>query len=222
MQSKSQECRLTITFIFGFLFGFIGSMPIAGPIAALIFVRSIDARYRSAFFIGLGSVLPESVYSFLAFWGFSTLLAGHGWIVPASDGVAGAILLGLGIAFVRRRKDAEPPKSEAEGWWANLMLGFAISGLNPTLIATWTGAATMLFSTGWVCFEPNLAWVFGLGAGTGIFCWYLVLIQLVRHHKQRFSQQTLNRVIRFFGVFLIGVSSWFLYKLLSFFAHFIG
>lgn len=188
-------------------------MPIAGPIAALVFVRSLDKRFRTAFFIGLGSVLPEAAYAFLAFWGFSTLLAGHAWIVPASNGIAAAILIGLGITFLRRRKDAKPPTSDAQGRTANFGLGFAISGLNPTLIATWTGAATTLFSTGWVRFEPALAWLFALGAGTGILAWYGVLIQLVRRNRQRFNQETHNRVIRFFGVFLLGVSTWFLWRL---------
>ena len=195
--------------------GFIASTPIAGPIAALLFARSIDGRYRSAFYIGLGSVLPEAAYAFLAFWGFSKLLADHAWIVPVSDGAAAAILLVLGITFLRRKRDADAPERDAEGLAGSFVLGFTISALNPTLIATFTGVVTMLFSTGWVKFEPALALPFGLGTAAGVFAWYVTLIQLVRHYKKGFNREKLNRVIRFFGFFVLGISGWFLWRLID-------
>ena len=206
---------MLIAALVGFAFGFIASMPIAGPITALMFVRSVDGEYRSALYIGIGSVFAEAAYAFLAFWGFSTLLAEYSWIVPVAHGIAAALLLGLGIAFIRRRAETEAPDKEGGDRVASLLIGLSISGLNPTLLATWAGASTMLFSTGWVDFSPSLALPFALGAGFGILCWYFVLVRLVRHYRSRFSQDALNRVIRWFGVFLLLVSGWFVWRLVD-------
>ncbi len=66
----------------GFLFGFIGSMPVAGPIAGLVLSRGLQGRFASGANIAVGAALAEAAYACLAFWGFSTLLADHGWIDP--------------------------------------------------------------------------------------------------------------------------------------------
>ena len=41
----------------GFLMGFIGSMPVAGPTSLLVFHRGMFARYRDGWAIGLGGGL---------------------------------------------------------------------------------------------------------------------------------------------------------------------
>ena len=59
-------CSLTV-------FGYIGSMPIAGPIAALIFARALQGRGRRLH-IALGAATAEMICAGLAFWGFAALL----------------------------------------------------------------------------------------------------------------------------------------------------
>lgn len=200
--------------IIGVLFGFIGSMPVAGPIAVLVFARAIEGRYRSGLYIAFGCGLAESAYACLAFWGFSTLLADHEWVVPVSRGVAAVILFGLGLVFARRGTGGSMPavteqERPAEGRWGSFALGLSITALNPTLIATWSAAATTLFSTGLVSFEPHLAAPFGVGALSGIIGWFALLLGLVRRYKGRFSTETLDRVIRVMGIFLIALGLWF-------------
>jgi len=129
---------VVVAALIGFLFGFIGSMPVAGPIAVLIFSRAVENRIRSALFIGLGAVIPETAYAFLAFYGFSSLLSSYPFIVPISRGAAALILLALGASFARRRVHDDVRPVKAEGRWGSFGLGFAICGLNPTLLATWT------------------------------------------------------------------------------------
>lgn len=205
---------MLITALFGFLFGFIGSMPLAGPIAVLLVVRCLDDRFRSAYLIALGSVLPEALYGSLAFWGFATFLARYQWMVPVSHGAAAAILFVLGLSLVRRRGDPNLKSDEGAGA-GSFTLGFLISTLNPSVIAVWTGATTTLFATGLVDFSPVLAIPFGLGAALGILSWYLVLFALIRRHKQRFTRDAIERAIRFFGYPVLGLSMWFLTRLFS-------
>jgi threonine/homoserine/homoserine lactone efflux protein len=60
--------------IIGFCFGFFGSIPIAGPIAALVLQRGLVGRFRAGALIGAGAAFAEAGYAFMAFWGFSTFL----------------------------------------------------------------------------------------------------------------------------------------------------
>jgi threonine/homoserine/homoserine lactone efflux protein len=203
--------------LIGFLFGFIGSMPLAGPIAVLVFATALEARPRQALYIGLGCAFAEAAYATLAFWGFSRLLDAYPAIVPISRAAAAVILLGLGIAFVRRKAGVSAATPRGRGRRGGpLALGFSITALNPTLIATWTGATTVLFSTGAVAVRPEYALLFGLSAGAGIALWYVVLVRLVTRFRDRFQPQTLNNALRVMGVLLLGVGGWFVWQLASY------
>src|SRR5689334_10935761 len=133
--------------LIGFAFGFVGSMPVAGPVSLLVFGRGLQDRQRTARYLAAGSALAESVYAYLAFWGFGALLASYTWIEPLSRGLAAVILTALGLHFVVRRSTEEPegPASsppQRTGMKRNFMLGVTITALNPTLMATWGAAVT--------------------------------------------------------------------------------
>ena len=59
--------------IFGFVFGFVGAIPVAGPIAAMVVERSILGRFRAAIWLAIGSAIAEGGYAALAVFGFSFL-----------------------------------------------------------------------------------------------------------------------------------------------------
>src|SRR5262245_51236802 len=101
---------------FGFAFGFVGSIPIAGPIAALVWSRGLEDRTRSGLFLAAGAAVAEGAYVYLAFWGFSEVLARYAWIEPLSRLAAAATLTVLGVRFVRRphlEAAAPPPDPRA-------------------------------------------------------------------------------------------------------------
>lgn len=198
--------------VIGFLFGFVGSMPVAGPIAVLVFTRGVEGRFRSGLGIAAGAAVAEGAYAFLAFWGFSTFLAQYGFVVPVSRGAAAVILATLGVVFLRRR-GAPPDAVPLDRARGSVALGFTICALNPTLIATWTAAVTTLFSTGLVTFAAWLAWPFALAAVAGIFAWFLVLLALLRRARGRFRPETLDAVIRAMGLLLLGLSALFVVQL---------
>ena len=206
---------MIIAALIGFLFGFIGSMPVAGPIAALVFARALQGRMRSGLRIAMGGAVAEAAYAALAFWGFAELLEQYPWVQQVSNAAAAVILTVLGILFVRH-KPGEPQESPEEDQpRSGFLLGFTITALNPTLIATWAAAAAMLLSTGLVAFEGAHALPFSVGAMVGIVAWFATLLRLVAHFRERFSYATLARVIRAMGWFLLVVGAWFAYQLLS-------
>src|SRR5258708_35133257 len=81
-------------------FGFVGSMPLAGPIAILTVSRAAHGKFGEALRVALGGAAAEAIYAGGAFWGFTTFLARHAVVVPVSQGATSLVLMGLGIRFV--------------------------------------------------------------------------------------------------------------------------
>jgi threonine/homoserine/homoserine lactone efflux protein len=198
----------------GFALGFIGSMPVAGPIAALVFARGVQGRFRSGSFITLGAALGEALYVFGVFYGFTAVLTRYVWLVPASRAAAAVLLTVLGVVFLRS-KQPEPSAVEggAERAWPSFLLGFTLTALNPTLLATWTAVVTMLYSTEIMSFSGVNALPFATGACAGIASWFLILLALIRRFRERLTLRTLARVVRVVGVVLLGLAAWFVFRL---------
>jgi threonine/homoserine/homoserine lactone efflux protein len=202
----------------GFAFGFIGSMPIAGPIAILVFGRGLEDRRRSGMYLAAGAAIAESIYAYLAFWGFSAFLARYAFIEPVSRGAAAVILTALGAHLVRKRRDASAPLTPPDpnvGNKRSFFLGFTITVLNPTLIATWTAAVTTVYALHWVQFDEGGALPFSVGAFAGIVGWFAILLWLLGRFRARFSRTTLDRVMRAMGYLLICLGMVFAYRFVA-------
>ena len=208
--------------LLGFVFGFVGSMPVAGPISILVFGRGLQDRARSGVYIAVGSAIAESVYAYLAFWGFSALLARYAWIELLSRGLAAVLLTVLGIHFVRR----SPPPPTADhapykdvGNKRSFALGFTITALNPTLMATWGAAVTTLHSFDLVAFGPGRALPFSIGVCCGISGWFAVLLSLLGRYRARFDRGTVERLVRAMGVLLLLLGLFFVVRFGMYFVH---
>ena len=191
--------------LLGFVLGFVGSMPLVGPIAILVFTRGVENRARNGFYLALGAALAESGYAYLAFWGFSQLLERYPWIEPTTRAVGAVILTGLGLRFALRGQlfsvERAGPGAEV-GNKRSFFLGFTVTALNPALIATWTLALTTLYLFYSGGFDPHRALPFSIGVGIGIVSWFAILLSLLGRFRERFRPATLTRAIRVMGVVL--------------------
>jgi threonine/homoserine/homoserine lactone efflux protein len=205
-----------VALLIGLAVGFLGSVPVAGPIAALVVERGLSGRFRSGAYVALGGALPEAAYAYLACWGFSTFLLEYAWIEIASRGAAAVLLVGLGVTFARyRSKAAGETKRDGDGAFRNFWIGFTITALNPTLIATWTAATTTLYAIWPVRLGVPEAAAFAGGAMVGILAWFMLLLVLMRRYRSRFRKETLDRAIRVVGVFLLVLATWFAWRFVS-------
>jgi threonine/homoserine/homoserine lactone efflux protein len=211
---------MVLAALLGFCFGFVGSMPVAGPIAVLVFGRGLEDRARNGLYLASGAAIAESIYAYLAFWGFSAFLSRYAWIEPTSRVAAAVIMLALGIHFYRKKPKpagaAVPVKDR--GNKRSFFLGFTITALNPTLIATWTAAVTTVYSLEIVTFDSAEALPFSIGAFCGIVGWFVVLLYLMNRFKARFSRSSIDRLVHVMGVLLmalgLGIAIRFAYRLL--------
>lgn len=206
--------------LIGFCFGFFGSIPVAGPIAAIVLKRGLTGRIASAALVGVGGGIAEAGYAFLAFWGFATYLTKYPIIEPISRTLAGVILIALGISFARYKTPAAgaPLKKSNDSPAASLGLGFMITALNPTLIATWTAATTTLYSSDLVTLRPQDAIPFSLGALVGIIGWFGLLTLLLKKYGGRFNQERLTLFVRVIGFLILGLGLYFAVKATLYFA----
>jgi len=190
-------------------FAFVGSLPLAGPIALLVVSNGVNGRHKEALRIALGAALAEGIYAFLAFWGFATFLARHRLVLPISHGVTAVILVALGARFVVFRvKEDEKAQEKPAAKPARFWLGFSISALNPTLLATWGAVTTFIYARQIVQFTPLLALPFGVFAAAGIALWGLMMVTLLRRFRHKVPNAALTWVVRGMGVVLIAVGVW--------------
>jgi threonine/homoserine/homoserine lactone efflux protein len=98
---------------------------------------------------------------------------------------------------------AEPYKDV--GNKRSFVLGFTITALNPTLVASWGAAVTTMHSFHLVAFGPGRALPFSIGVCLGITSWFWLLLGLLARYRSRFRADTVERVVRVMGVLLVGL-----------------
>lgn len=211
--------------LWGFAFGFLGSVPVAGPISALVFSRAARSRYTAARGVAAGGAVAETFYAFVAFWGLSHLLDEYPMLGTLADGITAMILLGLSVVFLRTplpSEDAEALVEQPGQWRSAFALGFGVTALNPTVLGMWSAATAMLLSLGGVRAEPAGAAPFALAAGFGVYAWFAVLVRLVARFRERFSPLAMRRFIQSMGMVLLGSGTWFGYRAVVSILGFLG
>jgi len=189
------------------VFGFVGSMPLAGPVSVLVVSRAVRKQYGPAVRVALGASLAETFYASVAFLGFAALLSRHPIVRPISHGVTAMLLLGLGAYFMKWRDD-RGRTSKHEGRAGTFLLGFVISIANPTLLITWSAATSMLYQHDVVDAKSWMALPFGLCAGGGVAAWNVVLVALLRKLGDRFPRGAITWLVRGMGLVLVGAGVW--------------
>ena len=198
--------RLLAVCAVALVFGFAGSMPLAGPISVMVVARAAQKQFGEALRVGLGAAVAEAIYAGIAFFGYTTILRHHPVLVPVSHGVTAVVLIVLGVWFVFwKPKDKEDKEKNRAG---TVLVGFTVSMLNPTLLLTWTGAVAFLFSKGLGEVSEWAAIPFGVCAGVGVAGWFGVLVALLRKHGSKMSQSVLTWAVRGLGVALVGLGVW--------------
>jgi threonine/homoserine/homoserine lactone efflux protein len=196
---------MLLLLVLAFVFGFIGSMPLMGPIAVLVVSRCAERKYGEALRLGLGGGAAEGFYASIAFFGFATFFADHPLILPISRGVTAVVLVLLGIHFAQWKPD-DPKTTEDEKHPASaFFFGFSITAVNPTLLATWSAVTAALYAhqivhmRWWMCFP------FGASAAIGVACWFSLFVALLRRYRDHFDRHLLGKVVRGMGMLLVAI-----------------
>lgn len=199
--------------VIGFVFAFFGSIPIAGPIAVVVLSRGLEHRNRAGLFIAMGAAVAEAIYAFLAFWGFSAVLGRFPILIPATRLVGCTILILLGLYLAlktpKSKESAQVKDKSGVVGVRNILLGFTMTIVNPTLIVTWTAAVSAAHSTGILQLEPHNALPFSIGVCGGIITWFAILLALLARFRSHMKQESLHKVIKVIGWALVVLGAGF-------------
>lgn len=217
---------MLLPLLIGFAFGYIGSIPVAGPISVLVLNLGLAHDPRHALYLAVGGALAEGLYALLAFWGLSAMLARYPMVLPGSRAAGAAILLALGLVMLLRKVRGSAPAGATAGAdpqgrtpatsnprtpngnKRSFALGFLITAINPTLLVTWTAAVTGLNATGLLAMDRSEALPFAAAACIGIVAWFLTLLWLVAKWRSRLSLESMGRFIKGMGAALVGLGAW--------------
>lgn len=204
---------LVFAVLLGALMGFVGSIPVAGPISLLVVAHGTKES-RLALGVAAGGAVAEALYAYAAFFGLAALLERHPELQTVTRVLGALTMTALGLHFVLKKpRPAEAEPEQRGAFVRGVGLGFGVTIINPGFIATWSAATTVVVSSGLVpSLTPGAALPFALGAMAGIVAWFALLIALLRRFGGNLSKRALDRLVRVIGGVLLAIGAWFAWR----------
>jgi threonine/homoserine/homoserine lactone efflux protein len=198
--------------LFGFAMGFIGSMPLTGPVAVLVFQRGLFGRFKDGLAVAVGCAAAECVYCGLAVAGFGTLLETYEVLQPISRGISVVVLLALGVWFARahlpEQMDEVGRKYGVGRLLGSFNQGFWITAVNPVIVLNWSASIAILYSVAKLDFGVADKVLFPVAAGVGIVAWFAVLLAILRKFGGKLPAPGFRFLVRAMGVALVVFALW--------------
>lgn len=183
--------------------GFLGSIPLAGPVALLVMTRGFSRELHQARAIAGGASLAEGLMAAFAFAGLGMIYGRFPDLERVFQWLGTIVLIGVGAWFwakgITRGKHVSETSSGQGGGVAAFLLGFGMVIGNPGMIGTWGGAIAAIEATGVLTPEPSLALGFGLGACGGVFSWFLIFLKLISRYGDIIATSALHVLVKCIG-----------------------
>ena len=190
----------------GFAMGFLGSIPLAGPVALLVMTKGLAREFYRASFIACGASVAEGIMAAGAFAGLGIIYERIPEFEYFFQWLGVAILVAVGVWFWIRGVSKEEPvnqKPERQGaGFGAFLLGFGLVIGNPGMIGTWGGAIAAIEATGMLAPEALRAPGFGIGVCAGVFSWFLLLLKLISKYGDIIAASALHVLVRWIGFIL--------------------
>jgi threonine/homoserine/homoserine lactone efflux protein len=185
----------------GILLGWIGSMPVGGPVSLFVFKRGAAGRYREAIVLAAGAALAEAGYCGAALGGYDLVLDRWPALRPILVAIGAVVMIALGIHFLITRHfvpdGAAPPA--ARSWYRDGALGFTMVILNPSVLVSWLAALAALHAVGLDPGDGRSRVLFAGGVAVGIVGWFATLVWLVHRGRSWIRPWAFDRALRVFG-----------------------
>jgi len=209
-----------IALLCGFGMGFVGSVPLTGPIALLVFHRGLQGRYLRGVALGLGGTLGELIYCALAVGGVGLLVERFPLASAGMKFLSAMILVVFGLYFLLAPPEADVGDEDAvpradDTWPMDFGQGFAISAFNPILLLNWTAAVGILYSMTGIRLDVSGGASFVAGAGLGVGGWFTMLVVILSYFRQRLPEGIISWVQRAMGAIVLVAAALPFHDLLS-------
>lgn len=200
--------------------GFLGSVPLTGPIALLVFHRGLQGRYLRGAAVGIGGTLGETIYCALAVAGVGALVEKFPLASTGMKFLSAMILVAFGLYFLvappggAEEADASIDRA-GDTWHTDLAQGFGISAFNPILLLNWTAAVAILYSMTGIRLDLSSGIVFVIGATLGVGGWFILLVIILRYFKQHLPEGSVAWIQRAMGAIVLVAAALPFHDLLS-------
>lgn len=197
---------LLISTLAALVIAFVGSVPVAGPVAVLVLDRAMKGDRRGGLSLALGGAIVEAAYAFGAALLFPAVVARSGTLILATRGIGSALIGIFGLVLVihpsvLRRVDDRSKKR-------NFAVGVTLAALNPTLVATWLVVAGTLYAHGVLGRSPLQAVLFGGGVFLGIFGWFALVLRFSAWAERLLGGTRRVRITQFIGAVLVATGAY--------------
>ncbi len=192
--------------------GFAAAIPV-GATQLEIARRAINGYLSSAFMLIAGSVLSDTFYGVIAFWGIAPFLqepkvVAIFWIVGA------VITFAIGIWIIRQGRSQQVMDNRSHQSLKKLNVafftGFSLAITNPLMIAWWLMGAEFFKHLGLIEKLTTSNTVLYLTAGAAGIASYLSVLAIgVSKAKKFFSTHGIRRITVGFGVSLLVIAAYF-------------
>ncbi|MDW7709663.1 MAG: LysE family transporter [Deferrisomatales bacterium] len=190
----------------GFLFGWVGSMPIVGAVSVFVCQRGLAGQLRNGLALASGAALAEGAWCLVVLQGVGQLFTRWPAAATVAKALGGVLLVCVGVYFLTRhttlRNQGAPVGAPARRLRDEFLLGATLVGVNLAIPVNWLAAVTVAVSIGLVPTVPPPT--FALGVTFGVVAWFALLLRLLVGFRRRLSASVLDRVLHILGMLLIG------------------
>jgi threonine/homoserine/homoserine lactone efflux protein len=174
---------------------------------AVINVSIVDAaaagRRRFALGLGAGGAAADAIQAALAFAGVGSVVLARPELVRALTIAAALAIVAFAVATWRRRPAARRgprPEDNAAGVARGAATGFALTLLNPAVLAAWAAVA----AAAWPHAAPVEVAAIAAGVGTGSTLWFTLLARWIS--RVRPDHPALAAIPRVALLLLVGIA----------------
>ncbi len=191
-----------------FIVGIVVTIP-PGPVIISGSQRAMTGGFWHACDFYLGSILSDTVYALLVYFGLSALLAGSDLFRLGLWIFGGAWLCWMGVDSLRAGIDIshDAAMSDTHNRWGTFRSGLMLTLFNPLAIVSWVALAGNFFSTLWQTDWPPVEttglWAV-LAMLAGALAWVLALALVFSSARRLVSPRLLRWISIVSGLFLVG------------------
>ena len=191
---------------YGFVFGWVGSIPIAGAVSVFVCQRGLAGQFHNGLALAGGAALAEGAWCLVVLQGASHLFTSWPAAATVAKTLGGVLLVCLGVFFVTRHttllNHRTPAQEPARRLRDEFRIGATLVGVNLAIPVNWLALVTVAVSIGLI---PTVTPpTFALGVTFGVMAWFALLLRLLIWFRQRLSPSVLDHVLHILGILLIG------------------
>ncbi len=201
-----------IVIVAAFALGCIAAVP-AGPVQIEVIRRSINGHLKPSLMVVAGAFVVDVAYGIIALFGIAPFLKEER-IMALFWLIGGVILAVLSIIILRHsnpKGSDTPPTHLRKKRWAFLG-GISLSVTNPVMILWWLSGVRIFLDVGLIReLTRDMALAFLVAGSFGLASYLSALAVFLYWAKKFVSPKAIHIINRSFGIFLLGISAYFVF-----------